>query len=90
MTKMEMIKPLQKPTEWINSLVIEEKANGSLRLYLDPKDFNKATKKEHYKLPTTEEIFAEMKIPKFFTKLDASNGYWHIPVDKRKFQAVDI
>ena len=23
-----------------------------------------------------------MKNPKFFTKLDASNAYWHIPVDK--------
>ena len=69
-------------TDWVNSLVIVKKQNGSLRLCLDPRDLNKAIKREHFKLPTAEEIFAEMNNPKYFTKLDASNGYWHIPVDE--------
>lgn len=82
MTKMGIIKPTEELTDWVNSLVIVEKQNGKLRLCLDPRDLNKAIKREHYKLPTAEEIFAEMKNPKYFTKLDASNGYWQIPVDE--------
>lgn len=82
MEKMGIIKPIQEPTDQVNSLVIVEKQNGRLRLCLDSRDLNKAIKREHYKLPTAEEIFAEMNSPKYFTKLDASNGYWHIPVDE--------
>ena len=44
MTKMRIIKPKQEPTGWVNSLIIVEKVNGSLRFCLDPKDLNKAIK----------------------------------------------
>ena len=82
MTKLGIIQPIKDPTDWVSSLVTVIKPNGKLCLCLDPKDLNKAIKKEHYKLPTTEEIFAEMQNPKFFTKLDALNGYWQIKIDK--------
>ena len=36
---------VDKPTDWINSLVIVEKKNGFLHFCLDPKDFNKAVKR---------------------------------------------
>ena len=49
---------------------------------LDPRDLNKAVEKHHFKLPTAEELFAEMKGAKYFTKLDASSGYWQIKVDE--------
>ena len=29
MTKIGIIKPIQEPVDWVNSLVIGEKANGS-------------------------------------------------------------
>ena len=35
---------IDQPTDWVNNLAVVEKANGSLRLYLDPKDLNKAIK----------------------------------------------
>ena len=56
--------------------------NQALRLCLDPRDLNKAIKRRHFKLPTAEELFAEMKGAKYFTKLDASSGYWQIKVDE--------
>ena len=37
-TKMGLIKSIQELTDWVKSLVIVEKANGSLRFCLDPKD----------------------------------------------------
>ena len=59
-----------------------EKPNGSLRLCLDPKDLNKAIKREHYQMPTTESILLKLAGAKLFTKLDALNAYWQIPVDE--------
>ena len=81
MRKLDIIEPVNEPTEWVNTLIIIEKPNGKLRICQDPKHLNQATKCQHYKLPTTEELFSEMHHAKFFTKLDASSGYWQIKVD---------
>ena len=81
MVKMGIIKSVHEPTDWVNSLVVVEKPNGKLRICLDPKDLNKAIKRHHFHLPTTDEVLASMINAKFFTKLDASNAYWQIEVD---------
>ena len=81
MCKMGVIEAVHEPTDWVSSLVMVEKPNGKLRVCLDPRDLNKAIKRHHFKLPTAEELFAEMSGAKYFTKLDASNGYWQIKVD---------
>ena len=46
----------KEPTTWENSLVYRWKANGSLRICLGTKDMNKAILREHYSIPTLEEI----------------------------------
>ena len=79
--KMEqdgVIKRVDEPTDWVNSLVIVEKPNGQLRLCLDPKDLNNAIKRPHYPLPTLEDATSKMAGAKFFTKLDAKSGYWQL------------
>ena len=73
--------PISESSEWVNSMVIGEKPNGKLRICLDPYDLNKATKRYHHDLPTTEEILSKLSNGKVFTKLDASCGYWQIPVN---------
>ena len=82
MEKTEIIKRVDEPTDWVNSMVVVEKHNGNLRVCLDPKHLNKAIKRPHYAMPTTEEILTKISTGKFFTKLDASNAYWQIPVDE--------
>ena len=82
MEKMEIIEQINEPTDWVNSMVVVEKPNGNLRICLDPKHLNKAIKRPHYAMPTTEEILTKISTGKFFTKLDASNAYWQIPVDE--------
>ena len=42
---------------------------------------NRAIKRQHYQLPTAEEIFSNIQEATVFSKLDASSGYWQIPVD---------
>ena len=82
MERNEIIDKVDEPTDWVNSLVIVEKPNGKLRICLDPYDLNKAIKREHYPMRNAESIMAEMADAKFFSKLDASSGYWQIKVDE--------
>ena len=49
MEDIEVIKKVDQPTDWVNSLVIAEKSKtGKLRICLDPRDLNKAIKREHF------------------------------------------
>ena len=81
MVKTEIITPIKEHTDWISSLVIVEKLNLQLRICLDPRYLNQAIKRSHFIMPTAEKILAQMSNAKLFTKLDASNEYWQIPVD---------
>ena len=73
---------VDQPTDWVNNLVVVEKRNGSLRLCLDPKDLNKAIKREHHKIPTINEISSELAGKKVFSTLDLKDGYWQIELDR--------
>ena len=83
MVDLDIIEPVQKPTDWVNGLVLVEKPNGKLRVCLDPRPLNKAIKREYLHLPTAEEIFSQMSGVPHFSKLDASSGYWQIKVDEQ-------
>ena len=49
---------------------------------LDPKDLNKAILREHYPLPTIEEVATRLCGAKCFSISDVPNGFWHIPLDE--------
>lgn len=57
--KMGVIKNIEEPTDWVSSLVIVLKKHGALRICLDPRDLNKAIKREHFRLPTQQEIISQ-------------------------------
>ena len=62
--------------------MIVGKPNGKLRVCLDPRDLNQAIKRQHYQLPTAEDILSQMAGAKYFSKLDASSGYWQLKLDE--------
>lgn len=83
--RMETIGAITKvteATEWVNSIVVVEKRNGNVRVCLDPRDLNKAIKREHYPMKTVEEIAAQLSGATVFSTLDASSGFWHIKLDE--------
>ncbi len=82
MEKLDVIKRIDEPTDCVSSLVIVLKKNGSLRICLDPRDLNRAIKREHFKLPTREEIISQFAGAKWFSKLDASSGFWQLKLDE--------
>ena len=81
MEQLGAIEKVDQPTEWVNSIVIVEKPDGNLRIFLDPKDLNRAVKREHFQLPTSTEITSKLTGAKVFSKLDAKDGFWHVKLD---------
>ena len=78
MEKLNVIQRTDKPTDWMSSLVIEHKANGTLRICLDSKPLNKAPRRTQYQIPTLDGILSG--IAKAFSVAEV-NGYWHVPLD---------
>ena len=72
-----------EPTEWVSGIVTPMKKNGDIRVCLDPRPLNRAIKREHYKLPTREEVTAQFANAKYFSKLDASKGFWQLRLDQK-------
>ena len=81
MEKLDVISRIDEPTDWVNSMVLVEKAKG-LRVCLDPKDLNKAIKREHYRTRTLEDILPKLNGAKYFGVCDARSGYWTIKLDE--------
>ena len=78
MEKLDIIEKVSEPTDWVNSLVTVSKPNGKLRICIDPRDLNRAIKRQHFQLPSAEDLFAQMYGAKYFAKLDMSNAYWQV------------
>ena len=62
---------MQEHTEWSNSIVLVMKANGSLRLCLDPKDLNKNIERNQYYTRTMDDLSAELHGSRYFTMINA-------------------
>ena len=56
MVKQGIIVSVDEPTDWVNSHVVRETPNGSMRICLDPKDLIKAIKREYYPVPTVDMV----------------------------------
>ena len=69
-------------TAWVNSLVYRGKPNGQLRICLDPKDLNKAIRREYHVIPTLEEILPKLAGTNFFSIVDAKCSYWNVNLDQ--------
>jgi len=63
-------------------MVAVPKSDGRMRICLDPKELNEAIQREHYQLPTIEEVATRLHGAKLFSVLDARNGFWHIKLEE--------
>ena len=79
MVRDGVIEPVNEPSDWVNSIVVAEKANKKdVRICLDPRDLNKYIKREHYPMKTVEEVAARVDRATVFSVLDASSGFWQV------------
>ena len=73
MEDLEVIRKVSENTDWISSITYVHKANGALRISLDPKDLNQNLKRGQHHIPTMEELghkFAEATV---FIELDTES-----------------
>ena len=84
--KSGVLQKVDQPTDWVCNLVVVEKKDESLRLCLDPKDLNRAIKREHYTIPTIREIVTKFARKTVFSTLDLKDGYWRIQLHEESSQ----
>ena len=75
LTDLNVLEPVDEPTDWVSNMVVATKPSGDLRICLDPKQLNKALKRERHPLPVIEDVLPNLSKAKVFTKMDARNGY---------------
>ena len=83
MESREIVARVTTPNAWIGSKVVVPKPNGNLRIFLDPKDLNRALQRENYPLPTIEEVPPRLHGAKVFAMLNVASGFWHVVLDEK-------
>ena len=76
MVQQRIITKQTEPTPWVSSLTYPKKANGKLRICLDPKDLNKAIIHENHKAPTLKEIAHILTGATRFSKVDSNKAFF--------------
>ncbi|GBL98779.1 hypothetical protein AVEN_8660-1 [Araneus ventricosus] len=79
----DIISKVNTLTDWVNNLVIVEKSNGKLPISLDPRNLNKAIKRENHIMPSSDEIISQLEAKKSFSVLDLKEGFGQIPLDEQ-------
>ena len=69
-------------TEWASPVVIVPKKNGKLRVCIDYKPLNAATKRNYYPLPFQDEILNEVVGHEWHSIMDGYSCYFQIPIAK--------
>ena len=82
MVQQGIITKQTEPTPWVSSLTYSKKANGRLRICLDPEDLNKAIIWENYKAPTLEEIAHILTGATKFSKVDGNKAFFGMHLTK--------
>ena len=72
-----------EPTARVNSLVYRCTPNGQLGICLDPKDLNRAVRREHHVIHTLEETLPKLTGAKYFSIVDAKCGNWNVELDEQ-------
>jgi hypothetical protein len=80
MEQLGLIVKVSDPTDWVSPMVVARKSNGDIRICLDPADLNGAIKRQHYQVPSAQEIFSRIGKAKYFSTLDATSGFLQVPL----------
>lgn len=76
--QLDVIEPVDKPTDWCSPIVVVPKANGNVRLYVDLTKLNQAVPREVYQMLNFEETLGSLTEGSAFSKLDANSSLHQI------------
>ncbi|XP_061170876.1 uncharacterized protein LOC133180347 [Saccostrea echinata] len=85
MVSEKVITKVEKPTTWVNPIVIVEKPNEKVKNLFGPKGLESRNSTGTYPLKTVEEVpvAATLKDAKVFSTLDAASGFCQIKLSER-------
>ena len=83
--EMDIITPLgvDETLEWCNSFVLVLKANGKVRLCLDPVQLNQASIRPVHRGLTLNDILPRLNNVQYMLIIDTSSGYHNLKLDKQ-------
>jgi len=70
------------PALWLSPIVLVNKPNGDLKICLDPQYLYSQLIRAHCAIPTLPEILSRISRSKYFTTLDAKQGFHQIPLSE--------
>ena len=78
-----IIAKVDYPTEWISHVQPVRKANGQIRLCIDPRNLNLALKRNHFEMPSIEDVLPELSGAKYFSLCDARDGFLQVKLSAK-------
>ena len=83
MIERGIIEKVTKPTEWCAPIVTPPKPNGGVRVCQDFRKLNEFVKRPWYPMKTPQTAIDRVKPnARWFTTIDAKQGYWMLPLDE--------
>ena len=77
-----IITPVEKPSEWISHMQPVRKANGDIRICIDPQNLNKAIRQNHLAMPTLEDVLPQLNSARYFSLCDAKSGFQQVQLSE--------
>ena len=77
----DIIEMIDEPTGWVSPVVIGNKPNGDIRICVDMTEANKAIKRIHHIIPTSEEIKYKVNGAQYCSKIDLNKGYHQLELE---------
>lgn len=78
---LDVIAPVTEPTPWVSALLVAAKANGGIRVCIDPTPLNRALKRPTYYMSTVDDVLPKLAGVKVFSSADLKDGFWHLELD---------
>ena len=79
----KIIEKVTHPTDWVSPMVpVPKKDSSKVRICVDYRKLNRSLKRENLDIPTFDQLSSKLCDATVFSKLDASSGYFQIPIDE--------
>ena len=79
----KIISRITEPTDWVAGMVVVPKQSGEVRICIDYTELNKCIKRERLMLPSVNDLLAQLKQAKVWSKLDCKSGYFQCVLSEK-------
>lgn len=71
----------ESTSPWAAPITLVKKKDNTKRLCIDYRKLNSITIDDKQPIPRIQDVIDQLHNSKFFTTLDVTCGYWHVPID---------